>query len=351
MTLSPDRILLIKPSSFGDIVQSLPVLAALKRTWPDAAIDWAVKSEWAQLIEDHPLVHRVMPFPRGLSDVFRCGMALRRQRYQLVIDLQGLLRSGLYAIMSGCSARAGFADGREGSFWCYSRRVRVPHERVHAVDRYLDLVRQLGVATEPPVTFPLPESINERNWADNLWERENVDASQILCVLHPAARWKTKTWPAGRFARLADRLIGEAGLRVILIGGADALGAINEVRRRMKRKALDLGGATTLRQLAALLRRANLLVTNDSGPMHLAAALGTPVVGLFGPTDPRRVGPYGEGHFVLRKGIDCSRCNRNRCVLDGACMKAIEVDEVLAAARRVARVASAKNGSARLAEI
>jgi lipopolysaccharide heptosyltransferase I len=343
MTFQPDRILLIKPSSFGDIVQSLPVLAALKRAWPDAAVDWAVKSEWAELIEGHPLLHRVVLFPRDLSDVLRCGMSLWRQKYKLVIDLQGLLRSGVYAVMTGCPARAGFADSREGSSWCYTHRIRVSAGVVHAVDRYLDLVRQLGIEADKTVTFPLPESINERDWADSLCEREKLDASEKICVLHPAARWKTKRWPTERFARLADKLICEQGLRVILVGGADELGAVDEVRRQMKQEALNLGGATNLRQLAALLRRTHLLVTNDSGPMHLAAALGTPVVAIFGPTDPRRVGPYGEGHFVLRKTVDCSRCNRSRCARDGACMTAIEVDEVFDAARKAARAVREKN--------
>jgi lipopolysaccharide heptosyltransferase II len=286
-----------------------------------------------------------------LADALRCGKSLRAQRYDLVIDLQGLLRSGLYAMMTGCPARAGFADSREGSSWCYTRRVQVPAGRVHAVDRYLDLVRQLGVAGGPAVTFPLPEGVPERDWADALWNREKIDADETICVIHPAARWKTKRWPAERFARLADRLIVEHEARVILVGGADALGALDEVREQMKQKALNLGGATDLRQLAALLRRASLLVSNDSGPMHLAAAVGTPVAALFGPTDPRCVGPYGEGHIVLRKDIDCSRCTRNRCARDGACMKAIEVEEVISAARQVIRVPGGTDMPARRAEI
>jgi ADP-heptose:LPS heptosyltransferase len=118
----------------------------------------------------------------------------------------------------------------------------------------------------------------------------------------------------------------------------------------MRQKALNLGGATDLRQLAALLRRASLLVTNDSGPMHLAAAVGTPVVALFGPTDPRCVGPYGEGHIVLRKNIDCSRCRRNRCARDSACMKAIEVEEVISAAREAIRLPGGADVPARRAE-
>jgi lipopolysaccharide heptosyltransferase II len=326
-------------------------LAALKRTWPDAAVDWAVKSEWADLLEGHPLLHRVLLFPRDLPDAIRCGLWLRRQRYELVIDLQGLLRSGLYALMTGSPARAGFADSREGSSWCYTQRVKVSDGIIHAVDRYLDLVRQLGVAAEETATFPLPEGIHDRDWADKLCEQARIEAEDKICVFHPAARWQTKKWPTGRFAQLADRLIQDHGLRVVLVGGADQVDEVNEVRRQMKKEALNLGGATSLRQLAALLRRTNLLITNDSGPMHLAAALGTPVVAIFGPTDPRRVGPYGHGHVVLRKAVDCSHCKRNHCARDGACMKAIEVEEVADAVRRAAGAPKEANDLARSAEL
>lgn len=340
MRSTPRRILIIKPSSFGDIVQSLPVLAALKRTWPDAGVDWAVKPEWAELIDGHPLLHRVILFPRNFSEALRCASRSRRERYRLVIDLQGLLRSGLYALMSGCPTRAGFADGREGSSWCYTERVKVSPTVVHAVDRYLDLVRQLGAMPDKTVTFPLAESSKERDWAESLRQREGIGASERVCVIHPTARWETKRWPTERFARLADRLIIEQGLRVVLIGGPAQLRQVDDVERQMKERALNLGGSTTLLQLAALLRRTNLLITNDSGPMHLAAAVGTPVVAVFGPTDPSRVGPYGAGHIVLRKTVDCSRCSRRRCVRDALCMKAIEVDEVLDAVRKITSFAS-----------
>jgi lipopolysaccharide heptosyltransferase II len=264
-----------------------------------------------------------------------------------------LLRSGLYTLMTGCPARAGFADSREGSAWCYSHRVKTSPGVVHAVDRYLDLARQLGVAPDKTVAFPLFERSEERSWAERLWQREGIRAGEMICVLHPAARWEIKRWPAGRFAALADRLIAEDGLRVVLAGGPDQLHQIDDVGHEMKERALNLAGSTTLLQLAALLRRTNLLITNDSGPMHLAAAVGTPVVALFGPTDPRRVGPYGEGHIVLRKNIDCSRCNRRRCARDALCMRAIEVDEVFAAARQITRFALArqKTTSARPAEL
>jgi lipopolysaccharide heptosyltransferase II len=214
----------------------------------------------------------------------------------------------------------------------------VSHGIVHAVDRYLDLARQLGVVPDKTVAFPLPERSEERDWVERLWQREGIRARETVCVLHPAARWETKRWPAERFAGLADRLIAEKELRVVLVGGRDQLRQVADVERQMKKRALNLGGSTTLLQLAALLRRANLLITNDSGPMHLAAAVGTLVVAVFGPTDPRRVGPYGDGHIALRKNIDCSHCNRRRCVRDALCMRAIEVDEVLDAVRKITRL-------------
>jgi|RhiMetdeSRZDD1v2_1073273.scaffolds.fasta_scaffold83226_3 heptosyltransferase I len=333
----PNHILIIKPSSLGDIVNGLPVLAALKRHWPDAGVDWVVKREWSELLTGHPMVGRVIFFPRTVAE----GLAAWRQRrshsYDMVIDLQGLLRSGLYAAMTGCRVRVGFCDGREGSSWFYTHRIKVAKNAVHAVDRCLDLVRQLGVTLGPPAQFPLPDGRAEQNWLEDLWRRYQILEKETVCVIHPAARWATKRWPVSRFAQLADELVARERFRVVIVGNTPPIGQFEEITHLMKHPAINLVGKTSLLQLAALLRRSDLLVTNDSGPMHLAAAVGTPVVAIFGPTDPRRVGPYGTGHVVLRKDVDCSRCTRRACVRDGACLKAIDVDEVHEAVRSEAR--------------
>jgi heptosyltransferase-1 len=332
---NPGRILLIKPSSFGDIVHCLPVLAALKCHWSNAEVDWAVKREWAGLLTGHPMLRRVVLFPGTALEGVRSWQTLRRDGYDMVLDLQGLLRSGLYAALTGSPVRVGFDDSREGSSWFYSRRIKVSNDAVHAVDRCLDLVRQIGVKTAPTPAFPVPDGKQEQEWVDDLWRRNRVRDGEAVCIVHPSARWETKRWPAERFAQLADRLIAQEGMRIMIVGSGGETSQIDQMLRQMNRPAINLAGQTELLQLAALLRRSNLLVSNDSGPMHLAAAVGTPVVAIFGPTDPSRVGPYGDGHVVLRKEIDCSRCTRRACIRDALCMKAIGVSDVFEAVRAV----------------
>jgi lipopolysaccharide heptosyltransferase I len=331
----PSRILLIKPSSFGDIIHGLPVLAACKAHWPRAQIDWAVKREWVELLAGHPMLRRVVFFPGTILAGARSWRSLRRAGYDMVLDLQGLLRSGLYAAMTGCPVRVGFHDSREGSSWFYSHRIEISNDVVHAVDRGLELLRRIGVSGATTASFPIPDGGNEQQWVNALWLRHRIGAGETVCLIHPSARWETKRWPAARFAQLADALVAKEGIRIIIVGSGSEASRTDEMARHMAQSAVNLTGNTDLLQLAALLRRSDLLVTNDSGPMHLAAAVGTPVVAIFGPTDPARVGPYGAGHIVLRKEVDCSRCSRRACVRDALCMKAIDVAEVLESVRTI----------------
>jgi lipopolysaccharide heptosyltransferase I len=343
--MTPARVLVVKPSSFGDIIHTLPALDAIHRGWPQTAVDWIVKPEWMPLLEGHPMLREVLPFPTDWGAWRRMIPLVRARRYDMVLDFQGLLRSGVLSLCTGAPVRIGFANGREGSPWCYTRRVgtagdsaggrATPGERpMHAVDRYLSLVREAGVAIGQPVRFPLPAWPEAEQWVDGWWRGAGIRSDETVCIVHPAARWETKRWPAERFARLADRLVKEQGWRVILVAGPAERPQAEAVARLMQQPVIDLAGRTTLPQLAALLRRAARLVTNDSGPMHLAAAVGTPVVAFFGPTDPRKIGPYGRDHQALRAEIDCSPCGRRRCVQGLACLNAIGVDDAYAAALR-----------------
>ena len=333
--MTPRRLLIIKPSSFGDIIHALPVLALLRRHWPQTPVDWLVKEDWAELLVHQQALNEVLLLPKSFSAWRDLRGSLRERRYSMVIDLQGLLRSGVAAVLSQAPVRVGFADGREGSRWCYTERITCSPAAIHAIDRGIDLLRQIGVPIDGPATFPLTVPAAAERWADALWKRERIVKGENTVVFHPAARGETKRWPAERFAQVADQLASSAGARIVLVAAREQMAHVDEVARHLRGCAINLAGASSLLELAALLKRASLVISNDSGPMHLAAALDTPVIGLFGPTDPRRVGPYGAGHVVLRKAVDCSRCSRHACVQDGACMNAISVDEVSAAARAI----------------
>jgi len=340
MISPPRRLLVIKPSSLGDIVHALPALAALRRNWAETSIDWLVKKEWAGLLHEHPMLETVLLFPESIREWWGLRQQFDRRRYDMTIDLQGLLRSGIASLMTGSRTRIGFASGREGSPWFYTRAVRLSHRSIHAVDRNLDLVRQLGINKLGPVTFPLRSTAESSAWAEELWLKEGIASTDIVCVIHPAARWAIKRWPGENFAELADRLTTQSNLRIVFIAGKSQIDQVQQVVGRMHSTATNLAGQTTLAQLTALLRRAALLVSNDSGPMHLAAAIGTPVIGIFGPTDPEKVGPYGQAHGVIHKGYNCSGCTRHRCRRGLPCLKAIGVNEVADLVER--RLAGAK---------
>jgi ADP-heptose:LPS heptosyltransferase len=270
--MPPGRLLLIKPSSFGDIVNALPALETLYRSWPQTRIDWIVKPEWAQLLENHPMLHDLLLFPRNRREWFERVRDLRIRRYDMTIDLQGLLRSGLLGLMSGAPVRVGFANAREGSRWCYTHRIATTGGVIHAVERHLQLLSHMGLSTNGVRNFPLPQRPEADEWFKQLCVQEGIHPRQPVCVIHPATRRVTKQWPIERFAELVVRLIRDPACRVVLVSGRAEAQQTEGLRRQVEGRVIDLSGKTTLPQLAPLLRRATVLVTNDSGPMHLAAA-------------------------------------------------------------------------------
>jgi heptosyltransferase I len=260
---------------------------------------------------------------------------LRAEHFDLVVDLQGLFRSAAIGLLSGSPLLVGFANGREGSPWFYSRRVSVPHSEMHAVDRYLLVAKAVGAeeAGTPEFRFRIPQTDYEE--IDRLLSRSGVTPGTSWVALNVTARWPTKRWPAASFAEVADRLPQEGCGAVVMIGGPKERAEVAAVSGMMKTPAINLAGATTVGLLPALLSRASLLITNDSGPMHVAAAVGIPVVALFGPTSAARTGPYGVGHDVLTGTVPCSPCFSRTChnTLPLECLRMVSPQQVLAAAR------------------
>ncbi len=337
------KILIIKPSSLGDVIHTFPIVTALAKQIPGVTIDWVVRPEYADLVRAHPAVRKVLLFDRKgwallgrlgktLSEVFRLIRSFRSARYDAALDLQGLFRSGLMAYLSGAPLRMGFANAREHAPLFYNRKVAVTQERIHALDRYLLFLEALGLqkAEEAQYGLVVPAE-SESAIARRLAEEEILDG-QPLIVLNPLTRWETKKWVPERFAALADQVADTFQAHVVAIGGPDDREETEKIQSKMRARLTDLAGRTSLLELAALLRQADLMVTCDSGPMHLAAAMKTPVVALFGPTDPLRTGPHGLGHRVIQAGLDCAPCLERTCPEHGrACMEAISVDRVFEA--------------------
>ncbi len=335
------NILIIKPSSIGDVIHALPFLKAVRGRYPEAVISWLINRGIDEIIKDNPNLDEVILFERkrwggfddigykfkGLTEFIR---ELRRKRFDLVIDLQGLFRSGVITYLSGAGCRIGFANAREFSPIFYNYKVSHPPIEMHAVDRYLLIAKELGAdITKKDFKINIPEK--EKKYASSLISRNK---KRSLIAINPSARWETKMWPLKRYAELTDIIASKLKAQTVLIGSREDEVRIDEMSSMTKSKPLNLSGKTSLLQLSALLKKADLLITNDSGPMHIAAAVGTPVVAIFGPTRPVRTGPYGNGHVVLQSGLPCICCLRKRCN-DLKCMEAITVNDVLTAVKGI----------------
>ena len=347
------KILLIKLSAVGDVVQTLPVLNKLRRRYPAAEIDWLVTPAIGELLARNPAIHDVIGFERSdWSTPWRAapyvGAArliarLRAARYDLVLDLQGQLRSALFAFASGAPVRIGFdrpraalwttlsrripeeakrhawQGAREGSFLAYTHHIALPTLDLHPVERYLLTAPMLGLDDSPPdFSFPIPPEAGTR--IDGLLDYYDM-AKAKLVVIAPGTNWDTKQWRSEGFAEVARHFLRKR-CAVILIGSDRERGRCEEIAA-LAPGAVDLAGETTLGELASLIRRAAVCVTNDSGPMHLAVALDRAVVAVFGPTDPLWAGPYRRDGAVLRAELPCSPCylrELRRCMHGHACM-------------------------------
>ena len=329
------RILFIKPSSLGDIVHAMPAFSALRRTYPSAQITWLVKRQWSNLVARVEGIDRVLPVGSGLGGWLAEVPALRAQRFDVAVDLQGLFRSAAMGWLSGARERIGFANAREGSPWFYTRAVPVPTTELHAVDRYLLVAQTMGAKAGERVEFKFRIPQSDREEVDRLLTQAGVTPGMNWLAVNVSARWPTKRWPVASFAATADRIQEEGLGRVVFVGGPDDRADVAAVKASMKTPAIDMAGATTVGLLPALLARAALFLTNDSGPMHIAAAVGTPVVALFGPTSAVRTGPYGPGHRVLAGQVACSPCFSRSCsnplVLE--CLNQVTPHHVTAAVR------------------
>jgi len=336
------KVLILKPSSLGDVIHALPVLRLLKRHFPDAEIFWWIDSALAPLLEGDPDLAGIVRFerkrwarPQHWPEMLRSIRRLRAQRFDLVIDLQCLARSGAFAWLARGKFLVGLDEVREGARGFYDLAVPRKSFHTHAVDWYLSVLPPLGVPVHKNFVW-LPErpqiaaDVN-RKWLQNNSKFEIRNSKLIL--LQPGARWKNKRWPVKYFAELVHSLalkFPDARFAVLGDQGDRPLGEI--ICQAAPEKVLNLCGATSLPEMIEWVRRGDLLVTNDTGPMHVAAALGRPLVALFGPTEPRRTGPYGQLENVLRLDLPCSPCMKSDCAYEKTdeCLRALSPAVVLA---------------------
>lgn len=310
------KILILKPSSLGDVVHALPVLRLLKRHQPEAEIYWWIESTLAPLLEGDPDLAGVIRFERrrwkslaNLRQLWRDLRWMRAQRFDWVIDLQGLARSAIIGWLANGRFYVGLDTPREGARGFYDRAVRRRSYLTHAVDWYLDVLPQLGVPKDAPFQW-LPERPEVAAQVRRQWPSPQTR----WLALQPGARWANKRWPVESYAALVRRLsAAQPELHFAILGGREDQPLGQSIAQAVPQRCVDLTGRTTFPEMVEWIRQSELMVTNDTGPMHVAAALGRPVVALFGPTEPRRTGPYGQLNNVLQLSLPCVPCMHPRC--------------------------------------
>jgi heptosyltransferase I len=324
--VAPHRIAIIKPSALGDIVHSLPVLTALRWRFPDAHLTWVVNRGYEPLLRGHPDLDATLVFDRRANrrSLFHAAAGYARFfrqlytcRFDLVVDLQGLLRSGVMTGATGAARRVGLSCAREGARCFYTDVVLVPKRHpLHAVERYWLVAAALGAGAGPR---EVRLAFNERAHTWVLTELRGCPRPWL--VLGVGSRWPTKRWPPEHFARLAQQAQRWFGGSVIFVGARDEAALAESTAAWLSGPVRNLTGKTTLPQLVALLREADVMVANDTGPLHLAAALGRPVVAPYTCTRVALNGPYGQARRAVEARVWCQgsylkTCRRLECMAE-----------------------------------
>ncbi len=345
------RILIVRLSALGDLVHTLPVVASLKRAFPDAQIDWLVDDRFQELVELVPVVHASIAWPtrgpRRLPKLARVIKQLRRTQYEVAVDVQGLVKSAAAARMSAARRIVGFERSflREpGAGSLYTEAVSV-HDAPHVAQKNLLLAAHLGGST---TDWQFPISVRASEAVAETRRRLRLSQDARFAVLNPGTAWDSKCWDPSRFGNLASRLRADCDLRsVVTWGPVDEARAVATVES--SDGAATLAPPTGIADLVAYARAASIVVAGDTGPLHLAAAVGAPVVGIYGPSDPRRNGPWDTDDEVVSRFESCG-CRSGprgvgqgvvvrRCDQAPSCMAEITVDDVMrAVARRLERV-------------
>ncbi len=330
------KILIIKLSSLGDIVHTLPVLPLLKERFPEGEISWLVEKKYQPLLLKNPFINSLMTvdtlrwrkkplYPSTYGEIFSSIRELRRGRFDLAIDFQGLIKSGLLAFLTGVSLRLGFGKDNLREPWSsifLNRSRPSAAQEIHVIDKNLGLLKPLGIDSKR-VEFPLVVSEDAERYVT-----EGLRALKLkeFIIINPGGGWRSKRWSPEKYASLADMIIGEMGYQILLTWGPGERELATEIASRMKNSPA-ISFSTDIPQLIALIKRAKLLVGGDSAPLHLAVACRIPVVGIYGPSDPDRNGPYNPADIVIRRKVPCAPCYKRDCPAE-PCLGAITPQEV-----------------------
>jgi heptosyltransferase-1 len=344
--LNGARILFIRLSSLGDLILTLPTLKAIKKRYPDARVTWLVQDSLQDVLSGNPYLDEILPldllsvtdkyatpqtwlrggyrFFRNLGKAYRI---FRKRKFDVVLEFQALFKSGIFASLNRGAERYGFKNARELSHLFLNHPIFVRDKSRHAVENYLQFARHFGCPIEE-VEFPIYIPPEDERYIEQLLRREGIKPGDFTVFVSATARWRSKFWDQGAFARLCDELVRRYGAKLIFSGLPSEAGYLQGIREMMREDALIMAGRTTIKQFLALIKHSRLYVGVDSGSMHAAAAFRVPAIALFGPSNPRWIGPYGQEHGIVKVDLPCAPCNKRDCS-HRSCMLRITPEMVL----------------------
>ena len=336
------KILMVRLDRIGDVLLSTPAIKAVRDAYPDSHIAFMVQPYAKDIVEGNPYLNEVICYDKGGREGGLFGnlgfiMKLRQKKFELAIILHPTVRTHIVTLLAGIGVRAGF-DKKMG----FLLTNRIPHLKElgdrHEIDYTLDILKNIGIAPKDRSLYmPLKSESEER--VKNIFNRNNIKDTDMVISVNPGASCASKRWSAERFARVSDSIIERYGARVIILAGMADKFFGDRTASLIRKGCINLSGNTSVADLASVLKRSRLFISNDSGPVHIACAIGTPVVAIFGRSDkglsPKRWGPSGKYDIVLHKYVGCDVCLAHNCNIGFKCLEAITVNDVLAAVEKI----------------
>jgi heptosyltransferase-2 len=338
------RILVVRTDRIGDVLLSTPVIKALRDSYPSAYIAMMVSPYAKDIVDGNPYLDEVIIYDKdgrhkSWANSMKFALNLRKKRFDLAIVLHPTNRVHLVTFFTGIPTRIGYNQKLGLLLTDRIKHTKQLGEK-HELGYNLDLLRHIGIEPREENLF-MPIKLESEKWAEELFQHCGINQTDKLIVVHPGASCPSKVWPNERFAKVMDRLVGKYGFKVLVVAGPKDVTLAQSVINHMHQPAINLAGKTSVSQLASVLKRCQLFISNDSGPVHIASAVGTPVISIFGRNQkglsPLRWGPVGKKDRILHKEVGCIECLAHNCVKEFACLKAITVDDVVEVADEVLR--------------
>lgn len=336
--MNKKKILIVNVNWIGDVIFSTPFIKTVRQSYPDSHVACLLHPRCVDVLKDNPRIDEIIIYDeeglhKSLSGKLKLISALRKKKFDVAFILHRSFTKALIAFLAGARERIGYPTKNRGMF--LTKTVEIPDEEIHKVEYFLNLARAYGMsARDLSYEFFIKDS--DRKKIRQFLNENGIGDKDMVIVLCPGGNWDPKRWPKDNFAKLADILIEKLKAKIVISGAKKDMALAGEIKNAIKNTPVVSCGKTDLKELGALLERANLVIANDSGPMHLAVAMKTKVIALFGPTSPRLTGPYGAGNYkVIWNNEECDVPCYDATCAENRCMSKIAVDEVFKEAEKM----------------